>query len=65
MYFFDTFLLIGIIDVNRGNREKTRGLQNVDLQKDTEDRMSGQSDQQASDEQMKKNANEYYQEKKT
>lgn len=65
MYFFDTFLLIGIIDVNRGNRENTRGLQNVDLQKDTEDRMGGQSDQQASDEQMKKNANEYYQEKTT
>lgn len=49
IYFFDTFLWNGTMDINRGNRRKTRGLRNVALQANIEDLMGGQIDQQSSD----------------
>lgn len=51
LYFLDTFLWNGLMDINRGNRKKARGLRSVALHENT----GGRSDQQTSEGTNKEN----------
>jgi len=67
LYFLDSLLWNGMIDINRDNPKKTWILRNVALQEDAENVMNGQNDQQGNDGENEEElgSNEYHQEKKS